>query len=105
MQDYEIEPGEYDEDTNEHGALRAIATQLQRLGHIAEAITVQGVVLAHAIDNQAEAQRHVADVLNRLADILGGIAQTWRATLPDDSPKGRLRAAITDAQKLLNKQS
>ena len=39
MMEFDIEPGEHDDEMNEHGALRAIETQLQRLGHIAEAIS------------------------------------------------------------------
>ena len=70
----EIEPGEYDDDPNVHGALRSIDTKLLYLTDI----------LGTALEEQAEAQRQVADALNRIADIFGGMVQTWRATLPDD---------------------
>ena len=79
----DYEPGEYDQDADEHGALRAIETQLRTLGPmLAEAITDHAGCLANAIDQHSEATRQVADALNRLADILGGVAQTWRGTLP-----------------------
>jgi hypothetical protein len=61
MKDFEIGPGEYDEDANEHGALRSIETQLRALN----------AMVATALAEQAEAQRQVADALNRLADIFG----------------------------------
>jgi hypothetical protein len=62
-------------------------------------------LVATALSEQAESQRQVADALNRIADIFGGIVQTWRATLLDTSPDGQLRAALAEAQKLINENS
>jgi hypothetical protein len=67
---YELDPGEYDAEPNEHGALRAIETQLMRLEHIAQAIADHGVAIEDALSEQAEAQRRIADAISRLADVM-----------------------------------
>jgi hypothetical protein len=67
---YELDPGEYDTEPNEHGALRAIETQLMRLEHLAQAIADHGVAMKNALSDQAEAQQRIADAISRLADVM-----------------------------------
>jgi hypothetical protein len=61
MAHYEIEPGEYDGDTNDHGALRATETQLRRPGDL--------------VEQQTAVQQGIADALSRLESVLGALSK------------------------------